>query len=156
MARIYLKTKIYAPVAKVFDLSRSIDFHVQSAQKTKEKAIAGRTSGLIKLNETVTWRGKHFGFYLTHQSKITRFDALNHFTDEMIQGHFKSFKHQHNFYKMSTYIEMVDIIDYRLPCGFLGKIFDFIFLRKYLTKFLTSRNEFIKSHAEVSELKKEQ
>ena len=54
MAEIYLKTYINADIRKVFDLSRNIDFHQQSTIKTNEKAIAGKTGGLIELGETVT------------------------------------------------------------------------------------------------------
>ena len=54
MTTINLITKIKAPLQTVFDVSRNIDIHQQSASKSKEKAIAGVTSGLINFNETVT------------------------------------------------------------------------------------------------------
>ena len=71
MTTINLTTIVKAPIQKVFDINRNIDIHQNSASGTNEKAIAGVTSGLINLNETVTWRGKHFGFYLTHKSRMT-------------------------------------------------------------------------------------
>ncbi|MEW7292271.1 SRPBCC family protein [Aquimarina sp. 2304DJ70-9] len=154
MTTIRLKTYIKAPIKEVFDVSRSIDFHLHSAKKTKEKAIAGITTGLIGLNETVTWRGKHFGIYLTHQSKITTFDSPNHFTDEMIKGHFKSFKHQHIFQNKDAGTEMTDILHYETPYGVCGKVFDKIILKKYLTTFLTSRNRSIKLYVEAKKLEK--
>jgi hypothetical protein len=58
--RIDLITIINAPIEICFDLSRSIDLHQHSTQQTREKAIAGRTTGLIGLNEFVTWRATHF------------------------------------------------------------------------------------------------
>ncbi len=148
MTTIHLKTKIKAPIKKVFDLSRSIDFHLHSAKRTKEKAIDGITSGLIGLNETVTWKGKHFGFYLKHQSKITSFDSPYHFTDEMIKGHFISFKHQHLFRKTKYGTEMIDILTYETPYGIFGKIADSLMLKTHLTEFLMFRNQHIKLHLE--------
>lgn len=71
MTHIKIQTKINAPIQIVFDLSRDIDVHQKSASPTNERAIDGITSGLINFNETVTWRGKHFGVYLTHKSRIT-------------------------------------------------------------------------------------
>lgn len=62
MTTINLTTKIKATKKIVFDASRNIDIHQLYASKTSEVAIDGITSGLINLNETVTWRGKHFGF----------------------------------------------------------------------------------------------
>ena len=63
MPTIHLQTQINAPRQVVFDLSRSIDVHKLSTAHTNETAVIGLTSGLIKLNETVTWRAKHFGMY---------------------------------------------------------------------------------------------
>jgi hypothetical protein len=59
MPTIHLTTFIEAPVKRVFDLSRNITLHKKSMQNTGETAIAGVTSGLINLNETVTWQAKH-------------------------------------------------------------------------------------------------
>ncbi|HEU0126038.1 MAG TPA: SRPBCC family protein, partial [Flavobacterium sp.] len=86
MTTINLATKINASKQAVFDASRNIDIHQKSASPSKEKAIEGVTSGLINLNETVTWRGKHFGFYLTHKSRITAMNLYDYFVDEMEKG----------------------------------------------------------------------
>ena len=93
MPKIILEININAPREIVFDLARSIDFHKESTKHTKEDAIAGKTSGLLELNESVTWRVKHFGIWLELESKITEFDSPNYFVDEMVKGNFKSFKH---------------------------------------------------------------
>ena len=91
MTNITLITFINAPKQIVFDACRNIDLHQQSTSKSKELAIAGVTSGLINLNETVTWKGKHFGLYLTHKSIITEMNLYSNFTDKMVVGKFKSF-----------------------------------------------------------------
>jgi hypothetical protein len=70
----------------VFDLSRSIDFHKLSTRHTKETVIAVKTSGLMALNETVTWRAKHFRLYQKLTCKITEFDCPHHFSDEKLSG----------------------------------------------------------------------
>ena len=97
MPKIELHTFINADKKIVFDLSRSIDLHKISTKHTNEEAIAGVTSGLIGLNETVTWKAKHFGIYQLLTSKITEFESPNYFTDEMENGAFKWFRHQHIF-----------------------------------------------------------
>ncbi|MEQ8908896.1 MAG: hypothetical protein RIC95_06875 [Vicingaceae bacterium] len=60
MPLLHLTTQIKAPRQIVFDLARDIDFHQKSASKSIEKAIGGRTSGLIELGETVVWEAVHF------------------------------------------------------------------------------------------------
>jgi len=148
MTTIKLQTIIKAPIENTFDAARNIDLHLKSAQHTNEKVIAGRTSGLIELNETVTWRGKHFGIYLTHQSKITAFEFPTMFVDQIIKGHFKYFKHQHLFKQNASNTRMIDILEYQPGYGFLGKIFDRLILKKYLIRFITTRNLAINTYLE--------
>jgi len=97
MTTITLETSIKNTIEAVFNRSLDIDFHKKSASKTQETAIAGVTTGQIGFNETVTWRGKHFGVFLTHTSLISAYKKPDSFTDEMIEGNFKSFKHLHTF-----------------------------------------------------------
>lgn len=148
MTLIKLSTTINAPIEIVFNLSRSIDFHLKSASKTKEKVIAGRSSGLIEQGETVTWKGKHFGLFLTHKSLISQFDYPNSFTDEMVEGYFKNFKHLHKFHSDGKNTTMEDYLEYRLTLGLLGKFVDHTLIKKHLTNFLTLRNDAIKKKAE--------
>ncbi|MCF6142181.1 SRPBCC family protein [Flavobacterium sp. K77] len=148
MTTIQLTTRINAPIEIIFDLSRNIDIHQQSTSKSHETAIDGVTSGLINLNETVTWRGKHFGVYLKHKSLISAMEIPTYFVDEMLEGKFKSFKHQHTFIQKKGFVIMEDKIQYETPYGIFGKFFDHFLLKKHLTKFISERNSFIKSVAE--------
>ncbi|HOY15502.1 MAG TPA: SRPBCC family protein, partial [Saprospiraceae bacterium] len=134
--------------SQVFDLSRSVDLHKLSTKHTNEEAIAGVTSGLMQLNDTVTWRAKHLGVYQILTTKITQYDDPNSFTDEMVNGIFKSFKHKHLFVGDGEMTMMTDIFFYQSPLGFLGKIADVLFLKKYMTDFLIKRNEVIRKVAE--------
>ncbi len=148
MTTIHLTTKIKAPIQIVFDISRNIDIHQQAASKSFEVAIAGVTSGLINYNETVTWRGKHFGFYLTHKSRITAMTFYHYFVDEMEEGKFKTFKHQHFFEEINELTTMTDVLQYETPFGVFGKLFDILFLKKHLTQFLLERNKILKAVTE--------
>ncbi|WP_163399623.1 SRPBCC family protein [Flavobacterium fluviatile] len=148
MTIINLTTKIKAPKQTVFDVSRNIDIHQQSAAPSKEKAIAGVTSGLISFNETVTWRGRHFGFYLTHKSRITVMTFYDYFVDEMVEGKFKSFRHEHFFKEINGVTIMTDQLQYETPFGIIGKLFDALFLKNHLIHFLMERNKTLKKIAE--------
>ena len=148
MPIIKIKHEINAPIQIVFDLARSIDLHEISTKKTNEKAIGGVVSGLIKKDETVTWRAKHFGIYQKLTVRITEMKSPNYFSDEMLQGAFKRFKHEHFFKESNGTTVMRDVFDYTSPLGFLGKIADYLFLKKYMTNFLIERNDVIKDFAE--------
>ncbi len=148
MPTIHLSTLIQAPIEVVFDLSRSIDLHKISTEHTHEEAIAGRTSGLIELNESVTWRAMHFGIYQNLTSKITDFERPTFFVDEMVSGAFKSFRHEHHFKSLGDTTEMRDLFVYRSPWGALGNLADTLFLKKYMSRLLQKRNQIIKDVAE--------
>jgi ligand-binding SRPBCC domain-containing protein len=148
MTKIELTTHINAPIERCFDLARSIDLHIESTKQTGEQAIAGRTSGLIGLGETVTWRAKHLGVWQTLTSKITEFDYPNHFSDEMVEGAFKSIRHEHLFYAINDQTVMKDIFVFEPPFGILGKLVNFLFLTRYMEILLVKRNTIIKRAAE--------
>ncbi|MCB9231011.1 MAG: SRPBCC family protein [Bacteroidia bacterium] len=154
MPLIETQTFIKAEIQVVFDLSRSIDLHKISTSQTREEAIAGRTSGLIELGESVTWRARHFGIFQQLSVHITQFDQPHSFTDEMLRGAFKSFRHQHLFTEQDGGTLMTDRFDYQSPLGILGKLADWIFLKKYMTRFLIQRNEVIREFAESGEWRK--
>ncbi|MGZ3767192.1 MAG: SRPBCC family protein [Mucilaginibacter sp.] len=149
MPKIELLTEINAPIERCFDLARSIDLHMESTKQTGEKAIAGRTTGLIGLGETVTWRAKHFGLWQTLTSKITEFDRPNCFVDEMVQGAFKSFRHEHHFIMANDHTLMTDLFGFESPLGILGRLFNSVILTHYMTKLLIQRNKIIKDAAEA-------
>src|SRR5215472_1596290 len=97
MPTIYLETMIEAPAERCFDLSISVDTHSSSMSHTRERAIAGVTSGLMSLGDVVTWEAVHFGVKQHLTSKITEYDRPSRFVDEMVQGIFQEITHVHEF-----------------------------------------------------------
>ena len=148
MAYIELSTYIDAPLELVFDLSRSIDFHMESTPGTNEVAIAGTTTGLIEMDETVTWRATHLGFRQTLTSKITGFRRPHYFADEQHKGIFKWFRHEHFYEREGDGTRLKDIFEFESPGGTIGKWFNKIFLRGYMQRMLETRNQIMKEWAE--------
>jgi ligand-binding SRPBCC domain-containing protein len=153
MPKIHLTIFVAAPAKRVFDLSRSINLHKISTAGTNEDAIAGVTTGLISLNETVTWRARHLFKTRQFTSKITAMESPAHFTDEMQSGDFKSFNHQHYFKPVENGTIMIDILNFETPYGIIGRWANAIFLKRYLQKFLEQRNNTIKEYAETEKWK---
>ena len=152
MATILLTTFINAPISIVFDLSRSIDLHLQSMAHSNETAIAGRTSGLIECNETVTWRAKHFGVYHHLTVRITALEKYDRFIDVMEKGIFASMEHLHSFNVQGN--TMNCRFEFKAPYGLLGTLAEILFLKKYMRNLLLERNRVIKRIAESDEWKK--
>jgi ligand-binding SRPBCC domain-containing protein len=148
MATIHLTTFIAAPVDRVFDLARSIDLHKKSMSHTNEQAVAGTTMGLINLNESVTWKAKHLMKTRILKSEITAMSRPHSFTDEMKKGDFKSMKHEHHFKQIENGTLMIDIVHFESPYGGLGRMFNTIYLTRYMQKLIEQRNLAIKDYAE--------
>lgn len=148
MSLINLELFINASPEICFDLSRSIDLHVVSTSKTKERAIAGRTSGLIQAGEIVTWEAVHFGVKQKLTVKITEMKRPAFFRDEMVKGAFKYFTHEHRFEAKDGGTLMRDIFEFESPLWVFGKMADALFLKSYMKKFLEERNLVIKQFAE--------
>jgi ligand-binding SRPBCC domain-containing protein len=148
MPTIVLETFIDAPIERVFDLSKSIDLHKHTMTDSQEEAISGRTSGLIELNETVTWRAKHFGIYQLLTVKIIDYDRPTMFCDKMLKGTFASMKHIHQFENQGKGTKMTDIFHFTSPLGLIGVFANWLFLNRYMTKLLKKRNIELKVIAE--------
>src|SRR5205085_2742312 len=80
-----------------FDLARDIDFHTRSLAGTGERAVAGRTAGLIELGESVTWEARHLGVRQRFTARVTALARPVYFRDEMTAGAFRTFAHDHRF-----------------------------------------------------------
>jgi ligand-binding SRPBCC domain-containing protein len=149
MPVIELSTVICAPREQVFDLARSIDAHLASTGGTGERAVAGVTSGLIGLNEEVTWEARHLGVKQRLTVRITQFDRPAHFQDMMISGAFKRMKHDHGFLEHPGGTLMTDRFEFESPLGILGWFVDRVFLAGYMRRFIVKRNQVLKEMAET-------
>lgn len=152
MVTIEMETRIGAPVERVFDLARSIDLHRVSLAHTGEEAVAGRTSGLIEMGETVTWRARHLGVRQHLTSRISGFDRPRFFQDRQERGAFAWFVHDHFFTPApggGTVLR--DVFHFAAPLGPLGRIAEALVLRRYMTRFLQGRNAVLKRVAESDE-----
>lgn len=148
MPTINLETRIAAPAMRVFLLSLSIDLHIDSTARTRERAVAGVKSGLIGPGETVTWRGRHFGVMMNHTTLITKYEPPLMFEDVMTRGLFRSFEHLHTFQTSGDDTILGDQLTFQSPLGPLGRIVDALVLERYLTRFLIERNEHIQEVAQ--------
>ena len=151
MPLIELETQINAPMERVFDLARSIDAHMKSTEGSNEKAVAGRTTGLIEVGETVTWEATHFGVKQRLSVRITEFERPHMFSDEMIRGAFSSMHHVHRFSASVEGTLMKDEFHFAAPFGFLGRFAEGLFLTGYMRRFLAKRATELKRMAESEE-----
>ena len=137
-------TEIAAPVERCFDLSRSIDLHLESMLASKERAVDGVTSGLIAGGQEVSWQARHFGVQWRMTSRITEFDPPQRFVDEMVRGPFAAFRHEHHFDPSPTGTRMTDVVSFRMSLGPPANLP----VGLYLRRLMRIRNDVIRRKAE--------
>ncbi len=146
-------TTIKAPIQRCFDLARSVEVHLSGNVHFGEQAVVtgGVSSGLIGLNQQVTWRAKHFGIRQKLTSHITALTPPTYFRDVMIKGAFKSMLHDHYFRPLPGGLtEMKDVFRFAAPVPVIGRIIEKLVLTEYMHALLQERNRVIKEIAESS------
>jgi len=142
---IHVETWIAAPIERCFDLMRSVDLHTASTATTREKAVGGKTSGLLDTGDVVTWEAVHLGVRQRLTVRVTRCDRPTSFEDVMVRGAFARFTHRHAFREEHGGTLMLDDFGYTAPLGVQA---DRLFLERYMRRFLRSRAAFLKRTAE--------
>jgi ligand-binding SRPBCC domain-containing protein len=66
----------------------------------------------------------------------------------MTKGAFKTMRHEHHFVALDGSTVMMDKFIYEVPFGILGQLVDKLVLKRYMTRFLVTRNRIIKEVAE--------
>jgi len=128
---------------QAFDLSLDVDLHMSSMAQSKERAIAGVTSGRMALGDEVTWRAWHFGVPWRMTSRITEYDRPRWFVDEQSRGPFARFRHDHLFEGADGGTRMLDRIEFAAPLGWLGLAVERLVLTRYLTGLIKERNLYL-------------
>jgi ligand-binding SRPBCC domain-containing protein len=144
MPVVVLETWIAAPIEACYELSLSVDAHTASMGGSNEQAVAGVTSGVMRLDDSVTWRAKHFGLTFKMTSRITEVDAPTRFVDEQVTGPFRSWRHEHRFVAADGGITMFDTVEFESPAGFIGTAVNRLILTRYMTHLLESRNRWLR------------
>jgi ligand-binding SRPBCC domain-containing protein len=144
MPGLRIRTEIGAPPERCFDLSRSIDLHVESMAASRERAVAGVTSGLIGFGQEVSWEARHFGRTWHMTSRITEFEPPRRFVDEMVRGPFTRFRHEHRFEPSNKGTLMTDLVEFQMP----GWVIVNTAGTAYLRHLLVIRNTLIRAEAE--------
>ena len=150
MARIELEMLVKAPPAACYALALNVQAHLHSTRQTGERVLAGPASGQLQLGDVVTWEARHFGIRQRLTVKITAATPPHHFRDELVRGAFKTLRHDHYFEAVEGGTRMRDVFEFSSPFGIIGRLVDRLFLRRYLTSFLQTRNAALKEALDLS------
>ena len=141
---IELETRVAAPPERCFDLSLSVELHLESTAATSERVVAGRSSGFLGPGETVTWEARHLGRRRRLMVEIAEYDRPRHFRDRQVEGPFRRMAHDHWFEPRADGTLMRDRFEFSTWLGPL----DGLVVAPHLRRLLLTRNAAIKAAAE--------
>jgi len=148
MPQIVIETEINADIDICFDLARDIGFYSQSLKNRNEIPISGKISGLVEKGDYVTWETTHLNLLQHLTLKVSEFEKPYLFVDEIVKGEFKSYKHNHVFKEIEGKTVMIDELYFASKYGIIGKITDYLILKRYLKGLMITRNKILKQKAE--------
>jgi ligand-binding SRPBCC domain-containing protein len=149
VGRIVVKTDIGASITRCFDLARDVDVHCRTSAFTFERVLPpGRTTGLLELNDTITFEGRHFGLRWRLTARIVEMDRPNRFVDESVKGAFRFLRHVHEFREQNGRTQMIDTLEWQAPLGPLGRLADWLLLERHMSWYVNTKQQAMKSLAE--------
>lgn len=146
MASFTLERVIPASPETVFDLSLDVGLHLDSQSSRGERAVGGKTSGMLGEGDQVTWSARHFGIRFRMSSVVFDVDRPRRFRDRQTRGPFGAFLHTHEFLPDAGGTLMRDAIEFHSPFGPLGRLVDAVVMRRHLIAVITERNDGISAY----------
>ena len=135
------QSKIYQSV-----LTRhGISFRTQETLKQSPLIIWGLRSW--KVQKTICMRGQIIKYIVTPVmglplrwvTEITHVEDQKYFVDEQRFGPYSLWHHKHFIKDIPGGVEMIDIVDYKLPLGVLGRIAHPLFVKRQLNQIFNYR-----------------
>ncbi len=145
MPVLTLATEIHAPIERCFDLCRDLEVHTRTLPHTQERLVGDKTTGRAELGDVLVFEAVHLGIRQRLSSEITQMERPVLFADIALSGAFQSLSHEHRFTKISGGTLMRDRLEWNSPLGALGHLADFLFLKRYMLRFLVTRNRNLKA-----------
>lgn len=72
-------------------------------------------------------------------TEITHLRDYSYFVDNQLDGPYSIWNHQHHFKEVDSGVEMTDILFYKIPFGPLGRLANWLFVRRQVRKIFKYR-----------------
>jgi ligand-binding SRPBCC domain-containing protein len=94
--------------------------------------VVHATDETMRLGTEIDYRLTWQHIRMKWRSRISEYEPGVMFADEMTYGPYTRWYHRHLFRSVSDGIEMIDVVEYRLPLGPLGRAFHAAVVRRQL------------------------
>ncbi len=146
------EVKVHAPAVRCFDLTRSVDLHVDSSTEIGALAVGGRQRDLSEDGDTTTWSARFFGVRFRMTTRIEKFSPPAGFSDHLIGGLLRQFAHTYRFAPTPDGgCTMSDELTVEAPLGPLGWLIERLYLKRRMRYLVSRRLAHIKRVAETDD-----
>ena len=83
------------------------------------------------------------GIPIHWRTLITDYEPPNMFVDQQIKGPYTMWHHTHTFHKVKGGVEIKDRVVYSIPFGFLGRLLNYLWIKRDLNNIFLHRKKVI-------------
>ena len=83
------------------------------------------------------------GIPIHWRTLITDYEPPNMFVDQQIKGPYAMWHHTHTFHKVKGGVEIKDRVVYSIPFGFLGRLLNYLWIKRDLNNIFLYRKKVI-------------
>ena len=83
------------------------------------------------------------GIPIHWRTLITDYEPPNIFVDQQIKGPYAMWHHTHTFHKVKGGVEIKDRVVYSIPFGFLGRLLNYLWIKRDLNNIFLHRKKVI-------------
>lgn len=103
--------------------------------------VVSTTDESMRCGTEIEYRLRWQGIPMRWRSHIAEYEPMSSFADEMLSGPYRSWYHRHLFRQVQSGIEMVDVVEYELPLGGLGRWVHAVLVRAQLESIFDHRRD---------------
>lgn len=149
MPDIILITPIQASSALCFKLAVNVHMNHLLARAGKQNLQLEISTDFLKRGDNAHWSSSGFGPKFT--TELIEFEDSRYLVHRMEHGFFSEYIHQQFFREENGYTILKEIIEYKVPCGIFGRIYNALFLKKQITRMHEAKNKLLASYAESTQ-----
>ena len=149
MPLIHETVHVRAPVARCFDLTRSVDLHVDSSPGIAARAVDGRRTGLSTEGDWTVWSARFFGLRFRMTTRIEHFTPPHRFEDRLMRGLLRRFTHAYRCDPLPDgTCALSDHLTVEAPFPPFGRLVERLYLQRRMRILVRQRLHAIKTVAE--------
>lgn len=146
MPDIILITRIQASSALCYKLALNVQMNHLHAQASKQNLHVETSTHFLKRGDTAYCSYPGFGPKFT--TEIIELEEPRYLVHRMEHGFFREYIHQQFFREENGYTLLKDIIEYKVPGGIFGRIYNALFLKNQIRRMHEAKNKLLASYAE--------